>query len=543
MKIQVRTSAFTLLVTAIWMLSFYGIESIPLEKHEVFVLETSQTMLETGDWVVPRFNGELRLQKPPMNYWATCALVMLDPFNDSVRIWHGRLVSLLAGLGIVLMSAAIGRRLVGGPAGILTATLLLCMQGFLHLSYNARPDPLYGFFSLLHLFCWIEAWRARDGQRTQRTAAACGWAAAGLAVLTKGPQVPAVFALGLLLFLLHNRERKRILSILRPLTGLPLALLITLPWPILLHHRLQSNGVNLADTQLSGSLLTQFASWSDLLSFYYPVRLLPLLLPALLLLPLPAYRLFKYREPLRPPSRLLLICLFTLLLVFSLGGQYRKHYLYPALPLIALLSAGGFLRQPLKPLTKPWRLFLTTGCAAAMLAYAVLLARHNPLHAALLLSLCVLGAATLGRSVLQASVWPAFPLCRQLTGYSLIMATALSGLYSTLPHRADRRANQNLTRRIADTLPPHTPVLSFSADDFTLPFYLHRRVEERELPQDRAAFTALLAQHPGPVIVMPQNALGTLNPALPFKILDRSVIPEDPEQELVAIQPLLPSET
>lgn len=532
----VRFTAFSLLVTAIWALSFYGLETIPLEKHEVFVLETSQTMLETGDWVVPRFNGELRLRKPPLNYWATCAVALLDPFNDSVRIWHGRLVSLLAGLGILLTSAAVGRRLYGEPAGMLTATVLLCMQGFLHLSYNARPDPLYGFFSLLQLFCWIGAWRAKDCGPKQRNAAWCGWAAAALAVLTKGPQVPAMFGIGLLIFLVWNGERQRIPSILRPLTGLALAALITLPWPLLLSLRLRAEPVELADTQLSGSLLTQFASWSDLASFYYPFRLVPLLLPALLLLPLLAYRLLKHREPLLPATRLLLIALFTLLFVFSLGGQYRKHYLYPALPLIALLTAEGILRLPCRRLKKHQTHFLYAACGVGLLAYAALLIHRNPWHALLMLPLSALGLWVLGRRVLRDPAWPTDHAGRSLTTFGLALALALSGIYSTLPHREDRRANQELARRISEQLDPEVTVVSFSADDFTFPFYLHHRVEELELPADTKALEVLLPRTRPLVVVLPEDSFLRLPPPGPYKILDRSVIPADPEEEQVVIQ-------
>ena len=39
--------------------------------QEVRIAETAREMVESGDWGVPRNNGELRLQKPPLPYWLT----------------------------------------------------------------------------------------------------------------------------------------------------------------------------------------------------------------------------------------------------------------------------------------------------------------------------------------------------------------------------------------------------------------------------------------------------------------------------------------
>jgi 4-amino-4-deoxy-L-arabinose transferase-like glycosyltransferase len=527
---------FTVLISAIWMLSFYGIESIPLEKHEVFVLETSQTMLETGNWVLPQFNKELRLQKPPLSYWAPCGAALLDPFSETIRIYHGRLVSLLAGLGILLIVAGIGRKLFNEPAGMLAATFLLCMQGFLHLSYNARPDPLYGFFSLLYLFWILQSWRADDGGNQQRIYAFCSWITFALAILTKGPQVPILFLLGFVVFLWRNGERHRILHILCPYTGVPLVALILLPWSILLHERLQTAGIELGDTQLSGSLLTQYASWKDLLSFYYVIRLLPLLLPTLLLLPILLYKQLLDRKPFPPASRLLLTVLVTLLIVFTLGGQYRKHYLYPALPLIALLISEGLLRTAWKPLRVYHKHMLNIITGAGLLTYTVLLFQGHLPQIFVWAPLLVLGLWVLSRRILRDSDWPKEHVGCQLTEYGLVLGLALSGIYSTLPHRADRRANQLLVRHVADRLDPQDLVVSFSSDDFTLPFYLHRRVLEMGVPEAPGQLANILPPQRPLVVFLPEKALKMMNPPEGYEILERSMIPEDPEKNLVVIK-------
>lgn len=524
---------FLALITGLWLLSFYGIQSVPLEKHEVFVLETAQSMLEQHEWVVPRFNDQLRLQKPPLSYWAVMTLTLLDPFHGSVEIAHGRLVSLLAGLGILWMTSLAGARLFGRPVGMAAGIILLCMQGFLHISYNARPDALYGFFCLLQLYLWIGAWRAPDRSRRQFLYAIGGWTAFALAILTKGPQAPLMLLVGLLLFLVRNGELHRTLRLLRPATGLTLCALLLLPWSLALHHRLQAAGVHLTETQLSGSLLTRIASWKDLLSFYYPLRLLALTLPASLLVLFLIVRAAREKRKPDPAVRMLVFLVLTLILVFSLGGQYRKHYLFPALPLIALLTAQG-LATAVRSAPGP-RLRIAFGlvAGAGLLVYATVFIQRNPVHAFLLVPLAGGAAAVLALRLLRGTTHPSLKLWK---GFGLALAFSTTGLYGVLPHRVDRRANQDLAHRLSHTLPPGSPVALWTSDAFTLPYYFHRPVLDlNEYDTPAEVLRALPAERPA-YLVLPTSKLDELDRLTPCEPIDQSVIPEEPDENLSAVR-------
>ncbi|MFA7053766.1 MAG: hypothetical protein WC328_12190, partial [Kiritimatiellia bacterium] len=67
---------------ALWILTLAGIQSVPLETHESFVLATAQEMNSSGDYLIPHYNGELRLNKPPLNYWVTLLVSAIDPVNS-----------------------------------------------------------------------------------------------------------------------------------------------------------------------------------------------------------------------------------------------------------------------------------------------------------------------------------------------------------------------------------------------------------------------------------------------------------------------------
>ena len=43
------------------------------DSDEAFYAEAAREMVETGDWLTPRFNYEDRWQKPVLYYWLTAA--------------------------------------------------------------------------------------------------------------------------------------------------------------------------------------------------------------------------------------------------------------------------------------------------------------------------------------------------------------------------------------------------------------------------------------------------------------------------------------
>ena len=77
--------------------------TLPLDDHEAFVVQTAQEMRARDDWLVPYFNSQPRLSKPPMNYWLTGFVAYLCGNPGRFEPWFGRLPSLLAGLGTALL--------------------------------------------------------------------------------------------------------------------------------------------------------------------------------------------------------------------------------------------------------------------------------------------------------------------------------------------------------------------------------------------------------------------------------------------------------
>jgi 4-amino-4-deoxy-L-arabinose transferase-like glycosyltransferase len=460
-----------------WLSLFAGINTIPVESHEAFVLQAAREMDASGNWTVPHFNQEPRLTKPPLNYWLTLGISRLDPFSADIEPWHGRFWPVFAGLLILLLTAYTGEKLYGGQAGFLAALLLLGTKGVADFSHNARPDFLYAVLCALQLFAWIGAWQAKDSSAGQSWKAALGWVLAGLATLSKGPQVPAVFLLGFLLFLLCGKERRRVLKVLRPFSGLAVWLVLCLPWWLLLQHRLKVMGVDIGETQLSGSLLQKLAGWKELFSFYYILNLLGFLLPFSLIIP---WLIFWSRRRFEKPgaaSQPLLYVIAVMLTVFTIGGHYRPHYMLPLLPLLILLLAAAIDKVAVEHsiYRKLWRSLFAAGITALAVC-AALLVWQRQYAAVLLLAGAGIALILLVRKELREPVWRARPLSAQLLAAALMSAWLFSG-FNALPLRnVERNRESTFALSVGQAVNAGDLLVAWGEFPDILPYYARHQV-------------------------------------------------------------------
>jgi 4-amino-4-deoxy-L-arabinose transferase-like glycosyltransferase len=142
-------------------------------------------MRARGDWIFPTFNGEPRYHKPILIYWLMgigTAVWGDNPFGV-------RMVSSLAGAGIVLGVWVLGRRMLGPRGARLAALVMATAPLAVAESKLATTDSTLAF---LLLGCQACLWEL--GKRPSRAAAAAFWGLLGLATLTKGPVGPALIA-------------------------------------------------------------------------------------------------------------------------------------------------------------------------------------------------------------------------------------------------------------------------------------------------------------------------------------------------------------
>src|ERR1043166_7992261 len=125
-----------------------GTWSLPLiDRDEPRFAEASREMIERGDYIVPHFNGDLRLDKPPLTYWAQVMSYKVFGEND----FAARFPSAIAAALVALSIFAWGKRIAGERVGWWAAIVFaLSLQVFLHAKAAVADMWLVLFMTTAH---------------------------------------------------------------------------------------------------------------------------------------------------------------------------------------------------------------------------------------------------------------------------------------------------------------------------------------------------------------------------------------------------------
>ena len=360
-----KSSLLILCLSAAIFLTALGASGIH-RAQEARVAEVAREMQSSGEWVVPHMNGRVRLNKPPLPYWAVLGSYTL--FGD-VSERTARIPTALAAIAGILLTAALARRLYGPGAALLAGAVLATTQLFILQGRRAESDVPMTLFVILSLYALERGFR--EGRRAWKPVF---FGAMGLAFMTKG--VPGI-AVPLLAALIWLFLESRIREALRPsfLSGLLLALLIIAPWYLIISYGFpEAIEVFRSETL---ARLGQDAPHAN--PFYYYFLRTPLhLLPWILLLPVAWTGLRSDREA-REASRLPLAWILGGLCFLTLLQGKQPHYLVPLVPPFAILMGGG-LDRALASARPAWvtRRFLALFTAVAALAAIFFVALVEP---------------------------------------------------------------------------------------------------------------------------------------------------------------------
>jgi len=216
-------AGLALLVAASLGVYWTGNASTPLwDRDEPRFAEAAREMLHSGDFIVPRFNGAVRFDKPILGYYPMAAGMYLFGGNEfGARFFSG----VFGALSIIVMFF-LARRIMGHPRQALLAAAVLATSPVMMVeSKLCTVDALLLFLLLLSFY---GLWRIYEGP-CGRGWAALFWAALALAVLTKGPVALAAVFVPAAIAAVAVRDR----SFLRRMGwawGVPLFLVILAPW-------------------------------------------------------------------------------------------------------------------------------------------------------------------------------------------------------------------------------------------------------------------------------------------------------------------------
>ncbi|HXY96671.1 MAG TPA: glycosyltransferase family 39 protein, partial [Steroidobacteraceae bacterium] len=194
--------------------------------------EIPREMLASGDWITPRFDGLKYFEKPPLQYWATAAVYSVAGLSEgSSRLW-----SVALAFGCLALTFAWTRSLYGSAAALAALSALAVSPYFLIVGHLNLLDAGLTFFLTAAVFAFTRAQTALPASRAERNWMLIAWAAAALAVLSKGIVVGVLAGGALIVYTLLERDSSPWRR-LHLLSGLPLFLVLTCPWFIAVSAR------------------------------------------------------------------------------------------------------------------------------------------------------------------------------------------------------------------------------------------------------------------------------------------------------------------
>jgi len=139
---------FALLFAGCVLFHIAGTWSLPLiDRDEPRFAEASREMIERGDYIVPYFNNQLRLDKPPLTYWAQTVSYRVFGESDFAARFPSAIAAALTALVIFVWGMRLGGEKLGWWAAII---FTLSLQTFVHAKAAVADMWLVLFVTLAH---------------------------------------------------------------------------------------------------------------------------------------------------------------------------------------------------------------------------------------------------------------------------------------------------------------------------------------------------------------------------------------------------------
>jgi 4-amino-4-deoxy-L-arabinose transferase-like glycosyltransferase len=361
LKSAIRNSVFLFFGCVLFHLA--GTWSLPLiDRDEPRFAEASREMIQRADYVVPYFNNRLRLDKPPLAYWAQVTSYRIFGESD----FSARFPSAIAAALIALVILAWGRQIGATSLGWWAAIIFtLSLQTFVHAKAAVADMWLVLFMTLAHwagyeLICGKQtsnsdksrAGAQRPASNIQRRWWWIFYLSLAFGFLAKGPiaWIP-LLTVGATIILARDWQLARHFKFLR---GILLMLAVVAVWgiPALICTHGEFFAIGIGRHVIGRSLATMeghgpssFGMYLLLLPFYF-VTILISFFPWSIKLPWLVRKLCRKKATIAEPGysrseidNYLLTGIAIIFVIFTLVATKLPHYTLPAFPLLALLLA------------------------------------------------------------------------------------------------------------------------------------------------------------------------------------------------------------
>ncbi|MCC7474408.1 MAG: glycosyltransferase family 39 protein [Pirellulales bacterium] len=458
----------------------------PLVGEETRWGTAAREMLATGDWIVPRQQGQIFPERPPLNIWLMAAAGWLRGDVDSVAV---RLPSVVAVVMTCLLVYVYGRVLLSPSVGLVAGLIYATCGQVLQIGRQGESEAAFALLVGASLLLWhlgyLRGWRPM-----------IVWCVAGgfaaMAALTKGPQAPVYFGAIVGAYLAIQRDWRYLLS-WQTLAGALTFVAIVAAWQVPFLLATEWNSVVATWTGLAADRLQLSGVVSHAAT--YPLETLVCLLPwSPMLLVLVRGEIRERMHHRQEVSRFLFTAILVAYPTVWLAAGARGRYFMPLYPLVAVL-VGWLIElsataQRNSTVRRMWNLYLLLTCAA-MAAGALFVGGnallptdwaqelYQPRWFALLFAVVVAGVlGAMSRAYrLRGNVSPV----RAATSIALVCALGFSGI---MMNKNAARWNDPTVgvNRFREYLPQGVQLVSLTEIDHRFAYYYEEPIVELRWP-------------------------------------------------------------
>ena len=330
---QNQQKYFWLLFGLSLVLLFPGLGKTPLWIYdEVRNAECAREMYESGDWIVPTFNGGLRTLKPPLHYY-----FMFGGFEIfGVTEWGARFFSAVFGVLTIFITYFFVKKYSSQRQAFITSLVLLASSHFLFEFRMSVPDPYLIFLNTASIFTAYLFFKEKKNYWLWLCAISMG-----LGTLAKGPVAIALPGAAIFIWLTWEKKLKEILSWKILVAGIMMCA-VALPWYLLVHK--ETNG----EWTRGFFLQHNFGRFSEPMEGHggpfiiVPIIILAGLLPASIFI---GESFKKFRTRFKDPFLKLALSVVGIFVIFySISSTKLPNYAMPCYAFVAILL-GGFINK------------------------------------------------------------------------------------------------------------------------------------------------------------------------------------------------------
>ncbi|MGA2915704.1 MAG: glycosyltransferase family 39 protein [Sedimentisphaerales bacterium] len=315
------------------IISFWSLSNQPLDNHECLVSVTSREMLRTGNWVLPKFDEEVRLQKTPLCYWLVAAVAEVTGKVDefSARLPSACFAVLSVAAILYFISQWLGIEIAALSAAVWISTL-----AFIRYSHSARPEMALCSLVTISMLSFYSGLLSHS-KRRRILFMLVFWISFALAMLAKGPAPLVLVIPPIFFYFVLFRQWNRVKDTL-PVIGTILFLLIVLPWPIMVAAK-APQGWMFWKREFIDRFMGDYASGRKQFWYY-------LMVVFLFAAPFSAFLPYTFVSSFysiwgkkRPAMWYLWLWFIGNIVIMTISGGKRQHYILSAFPAFSILAA------------------------------------------------------------------------------------------------------------------------------------------------------------------------------------------------------------